>query len=222
MRRPRNPERCIGSTRRRPQASGSHFFTRRVGPRTPRSWVPLQESPAIRITYSAVIHTPPQLRAVMSAENHPEAPTNGEYRFRMPQSIPSYLIALAVGDLAFRPLGPRTGVFRGAVRCGPGREGVRGYREDAGSRRAPRGDRTDGIATTCWCCRLARLMGEWRTPAHVPVAHRCGRRQEQRQHGCPRIGAFLGRQSCDARGLAPYLDQRRAHHLPGKPHFRSR
>src|ERR1700686_3278692 len=31
--------------------------------------------------------------------------------FRMDQPIPSYLIALAAGDLAFRPLGPRSGVY---------------------------------------------------------------------------------------------------------------
>ena len=33
------------------------------------------------------------------------------YDFRLTQPIPPYLIALAVGDLAFRSLGPRTGVF---------------------------------------------------------------------------------------------------------------
>src|SRR4029078_6772940 len=36
---------------------------------------------------------------------------DGVYRFSMPQAIPSYLLALAVGDLAFRPLGPKSGVY---------------------------------------------------------------------------------------------------------------
>ena len=76
-----------------------------------RSWVPVQDTPGVRITYEATVHTPPEVVAVMSAENHPEAPRNGEYRFRMEQRIPSYLLALAVGDLAFKSTGPRTGVY---------------------------------------------------------------------------------------------------------------
>jgi aminopeptidase N len=69
-----------------------------------RSWIPLQDSPGVRITFDAAIRTPAGLRAVMGADQ------TGD-RFHMEQPVPSYLIALAVGDLAFRELGPRSGVY---------------------------------------------------------------------------------------------------------------
>jgi leukotriene-A4 hydrolase len=80
-----------------------------------RTWIPTQDSPGIRQTYSARVVVPEPLRAVMSAEQlSPEGePVAGgrAFRFRMDRPIPPYLIALAIGDLAFRPLGARTGVY---------------------------------------------------------------------------------------------------------------
>jgi leukotriene-A4 hydrolase len=80
-----------------------------------RTWIPTQDSPGIRQTYSARITVPAELRAVMSAEQltpRGEAVAGGRaFRFRLDKPVPPYLIALAVGDIAFRALGPRTGVF---------------------------------------------------------------------------------------------------------------
>lgn len=74
-----------------------------------RSWIPLQDSPGIRVTYEARVHPPAGMKAVMGAGLVDD--NTDDNRFAMDQPIPPYLIALAVGDLAFQGTGPRTGVW---------------------------------------------------------------------------------------------------------------
>jgi len=76
-----------------------------------RSWIPLQDTPGVRFTYAAHVRVPKALRAAMSAGNDPRHALDGDFRFDMPQRIPSYLLALAVGDLDVREVGPRTAVY---------------------------------------------------------------------------------------------------------------
>lgn len=81
-----------------------------------RTWIPTQDSPGIRQTWSAKVTAPEPLKVVMSGERlTPDGEPAGEgrrsYRFRMDKPVAPYLIAIAAGDLAFRELGPRTGVW---------------------------------------------------------------------------------------------------------------
>jgi leukotriene-A4 hydrolase len=76
-----------------------------------RTWVPCQDTPAVRQTYEATVRVPSGFLALMSAGNPTARSADGVYRFRMPQPIPSYLLALAVGDFAWKPLGNRSGVY---------------------------------------------------------------------------------------------------------------
>jgi hypothetical protein len=49
--------------------------------------------------------------ALMSATNPTAQSDDGHYDFRMDQKIPSYLLALAVGNVEFRSVGAHTGVY---------------------------------------------------------------------------------------------------------------
>ena len=76
-----------------------------------RTWIPVQGTPANRITYSADVTVPSELMALMSASNPTEKNPEGKYHFEMKQPIPAYLIALAVGNLEYKALGKNCGVY---------------------------------------------------------------------------------------------------------------
>jgi len=76
-----------------------------------RTWLPCQDSPGVRFSYTAKVKVPKDLLAVMSAENPTEKRADGVYKFKMDQAVPAYLMALGVGDLVFQSLGAQTGVY---------------------------------------------------------------------------------------------------------------
>jgi leukotriene-A4 hydrolase len=80
-----------------------------------RTMIPCQDSPMVRASYHAAVTMPQALTAVMSAGPQTGGGASGPglrtMLFEMPQAIPSYLMALAVGDLSSRDLSPRSRVW---------------------------------------------------------------------------------------------------------------
>jgi len=96
-------------------ASGKPFLFSQGQSILTRTWAPTQDSPGIRQTYDVRLVAPADLIAVMSAEMltpEGEIVEGGRaFRFRMRNPVPIYLMAIAVGDLVFGSVGPRTGVW---------------------------------------------------------------------------------------------------------------
>ncbi|RUT71010.1 hydrolase/aminopeptidase [Flavobacterium cupreum] len=77
-----------------------------------RTWIPCQDSPGVRFTYNAKVTVPKDLLAVMSASVNPQKKNDtGVYTFKQDKVIPSYLMAIAVGDIEFQSIDNRTGVY---------------------------------------------------------------------------------------------------------------
>ena len=101
------PSQTAGGKRPYLYSQGEAIFT--------RTWIPTQDTPGVRQTYSAKITVPSDLRAVMSAEqltpDGVETKGGRTFEFRLTQPVPPYLIAIGIGNLAFRQVGPRTGIY---------------------------------------------------------------------------------------------------------------
>jgi aminopeptidase N len=78
-----------------------------------RSLMPLQDTPRLRVRYSAELTFPRELVLVMAAADRGRRDDAdvAVHRFEMPQPIPPYLFAFAIGDLASRDLSPRCRVW---------------------------------------------------------------------------------------------------------------
>uniref|UniRef100_A0A673NKT4 Leukotriene A-4 hydrolase n=1 Tax=Sinocyclocheilus rhinocerous TaxID=307959 RepID=A0A673NKT4_9TELE len=81
-----------------------------------RTMVPCQDTPSVKHTYYAQVSVPRELVALMSALRDGQEPDPSDssrviYRFRQPVSMPSYLIAIVVGALESREIGPRSRVW---------------------------------------------------------------------------------------------------------------
>ena len=79
-----------------------------------RSMLPCQDTPSVKTPYTATITAPAQLTALMSAIRDGEDQVKGDKKIsKFIQKVPiqSYLIAIAVGAVESRKIGPRTHVW---------------------------------------------------------------------------------------------------------------
>nr|XP_054751062.1 leukotriene A-4 hydrolase-like [Lytechinus pictus] len=81
-----------------------------------RSILPCQDSPSVKATYDAKVTVPCDLVCLMSAVRTGEEPCAIDnslktYTFRQTVPMPSYLIAIVVGALESRQIGPRSRVW---------------------------------------------------------------------------------------------------------------
>ena len=78
-----------------------------------RSIIPMQDTPRLRVRYTAQLRFPAELKAVMAAADRGRSEQGpiAQHRFEMPQPIPPYLFAFAIGDLSSRDISSRSRVW---------------------------------------------------------------------------------------------------------------
>uniref|UniRef100_U5EZH8 Leukotriene A(4) hydrolase n=1 Tax=Corethrella appendiculata TaxID=1370023 RepID=U5EZH8_9DIPT len=74
-----------------------------------RSILPCQDTPAVKFTYNSVLYHPAELTGLMSAIRTKNLP--GESHFEQTVPIPSYLLAIVVGAIVSRDIGPISSVW---------------------------------------------------------------------------------------------------------------
>lgn len=87
------------------------FLYSQSQPHYARTWIPIQDTPSVRFTFTGELATPPHLVGLMGANNSPDPERTGYYTFESQQPIPSYLMALVVGDLDYQALNERMGIY---------------------------------------------------------------------------------------------------------------
>ena len=159
---------CSGCNPNRPPVGGTRSSSASARPSTPAALLPCPDTPRQRLAYDAAIVVPEPLAAVMSAgpARHRPGPRPGTrvFRFRMPQPIPPYLLAFAVGGIVSRELSPRAAVWAEPSTL---EAAAHEFAEIESMIPRPRrsSGRTTGTATTCWCCRPRSPTAAWRTRA---------------------------------------------------------
>ena len=93
-------------------AGGEHpYLYSQSQPHYARTWVPIQDTAASRLTFSARLQTPEELVGLMGANNPPNPERTGIYEMQTEQPIPPYLMAIAVGALDFYALNDRMAIY---------------------------------------------------------------------------------------------------------------
>lgn len=78
-----------------------------------RAVFPCQDTPGVRFTYEMELTVPKGLKAVMAAKSlgPTEKADSTLWRFHMDKAIPSYLFALAIGNIAAKKIGKRSHIY---------------------------------------------------------------------------------------------------------------
>ena len=177
-----------------------------------RTWIPLQDSPGVRVTYEATVRAPTGITAVMSAEQLGQQ-AEGAWHFRMSQPIPPYLIALAAGDLAFSAISPRSGVWAEPSLVKSARDELADTEAMIQAAEKLFGPVPLGALRHHRLAPVVPLRRHGEPAPHVRHPHHPGRGQVPGRPRRARAGPFLVGQPGHQRHLARLLAQRRLHQL---------